>query len=725
MDEACDFLRADCGAIYAVDHAKSEIVKKASSRRCPDFAHKVPFGKGILGIAASTGRSFNIPDAYADARFDVFEDKNTGYLTKNILCTCVKDTQGHTMAVIQLKNKKASGEGFTEDDERALEIFASHAASSIRFLQLQESSHKDQEKVSVLLEISRQMESSLDLNSLCQLIMVKSRDLLSADRCTLYLVDKEKNELYSKFADRQGGIRIPMGVGISGYVATSGQTLNIKDAYDDPRFNSAFDKKTGYRTKAILCMPIRNPSDEIIGVTQMINKLDGGCFTQEDENLLLAFSSQASVSLMNSQYFEKTKEMQHFLESILSSITNLVIVLNADGFMLKANHPTGPFLGIDEKVMMEASYVTWLGPKNEIFLNAIRDVYLQSKSGYFSDCEFYLPSEADAESKTKNVNFNVVPLVASEGTRSGVVIVIEDVTPQKRLHSTLGRYMSPALADEIMKKDSKLQLGGKHMKVTTIFCDIRKFTSISEKLDAAEVVDLLNEYFSHMVNAIFAERGILDKYIGDALMAVFGVPMTEEDDSYRACRAALQMISNLSAFNQSRSKQGYDLIQVGIGINTGRVLSGNIGTERRLEYTVIGDGVNIASRIEGVTKQYGITIMISETTYEEVSHHFVTRELDLIRVVGKKQPIRVYELIRENTTPPGSDNIDEAVKLFSQGLEFYRNREFLKASSLFESADRARVGGDPPSRVFLERCGLLVQNSPEDGWDRVWNMDSK
>eukprot|EP00002_Diphylleia_rotans_P026597 TRINITY_DN530_c0_g1_i6.p1 TRINITY_DN530_c0_g1~~TRINITY_DN530_c0_g1_i6.p1 ORF type:complete len:517 (-),score=85.54 TRINITY_DN530_c0_g1_i6:1474-3024(-) len=187
MDEACDFLRADCGAIYAVDHAKSEIVKKASSRRCPDFAHKVPFGKGILGIAASTGRSFNIPDAYADARFDVFEDKNTGYLTKNILCTCVKDTQGHTMAVIQLKNKKASGEGFTEDDERALEIFASHAASSIRFLQLQESSHKDQEKVSVLLEISRQMESSLDLNSLCQLIMVKSRDLLSADRCTLYL----------------------------------------------------------------------------------------------------------------------------------------------------------------------------------------------------------------------------------------------------------------------------------------------------------------------------------------------------------------------------------------------------------------------------------------------------------------------------------------------------------------------------------------------------------
>eukprot|EP00002_Diphylleia_rotans_P021272 TRINITY_DN4145_c0_g1_i1.p1 TRINITY_DN4145_c0_g1~~TRINITY_DN4145_c0_g1_i1.p1 ORF type:complete len:1039 (+),score=218.80 TRINITY_DN4145_c0_g1_i1:60-3176(+) len=725
VNEACDFMRADRACLFSIDEKRGEIASKVLSVRNNQDEIRFPMGRGVAGSVASTGQSVNIQDAHQDARFNPTFDRLTGYRTRSILCMCIRDIQGKKIAVMQVINKMIGDGLFYEDDEHDMELFAVQAANCLRNAQLYEAAIKAQQKIAVLLDVARQMSSNLDLNSLCQLIMMKSRDLLEADRCTLYLIDKETNELWSKFADRQGEIRIPMGMGISGYVAQSGETLNIRDAYQDPRFNPDFDKKTGYKTKSILCMPIRNADDEIIGVTQMINKVDGGCFEETDEQLLHAFSSQASVSLMNSQLFERTKEMQMFLESILVSITNLVIVLNNEGYMLKVNHSTLPFLGISEEVMKKNHYEEWLGSKNSTFSEHIREVYTTSKSVYFPDHEFHMPPDADGEAKTKHINFSVVPLLASTSTQKGVVIVIEDVTPQKRLHSTLGRYMSPALADEIMKKDSKLQLGGKHLKVTTIFCDIRKFTSISEKMDAGEVVDLLNEYFSHMVSAVFAERGILDKYIGDALMAVFGVPMTEEDDSYRACRAAIMMLDNLSVFNQTRAKQGQEPIHVGIGINTGRVLSGNIGTERRLEYTVIGDGVNIASRIEGVTKQYGVTVMVSENTYNEVGHMFVMRELDLIRVVGKKKPIRVYELIREKTSPAGADNIDLAIELFGRGLEAYRNMEFTAAAAIFEEANQARTGGDPPSQIFAQRCRMIETDPPTADWDRVWNLDSK
>eukprot|EP00002_Diphylleia_rotans_P039768 TRINITY_DN9309_c0_g1_i2.p1 TRINITY_DN9309_c0_g1~~TRINITY_DN9309_c0_g1_i2.p1 ORF type:complete len:1089 (+),score=218.61 TRINITY_DN9309_c0_g1_i2:44-3310(+) len=725
INEACDFLKADRACLFRIDEKSQEIVSKVLSARNAQEELRFPIGRGIAGHVAQTGMFLNIPDAHENPLFNPSFDQKTGYRTRGILCMCIRDIQGKKCAVMQVINKLAGNGSFNEDDEKDMEVFAVQAGNSLRNGQLYDAALKAQHKISVLLEVAKQLSSELDLTVLCRTIMMKAKELLEADRCTLFLVDEKTKELWSKVADGSSEIRIPMTMGIAGHVASTGQTLNIPDAYLDPRFNPDVDRRSGYKTKSILCMPIRNARGAVIGVTQMINKLDGTFFDEADEQLLYAFSSQASVSLENSKLFQSTMDMRNFLESILKSITNLVLVLDMSGRMLTANRPTTPFLGVSEEVMMQSTFEDWIGSKNTVLFQHIKDSFSTTNPNSMVDYDYHLSSTAGSEQSIKTINYTVVALKDSEMRQTGVVIVMEDVSPQKKMQATLGRYMSPALADEILKQDNRLQLGGKHLKVATLFCDIRKFTSISEKMDASEVVDLLNEYFSHMVSAVFAEKGILDKYIGDALMAVFGVPMTADDDSYRSCRAALQMISNLADFNEKRRKQGLEEISIGIGINTGRVLSGNIGTERRLEYTVIGDGVNLASRVEGVTKQYGVSTIITEYTYFEVEGKFVVRELDSIRVVGKKQPIRIYELVREVTSANTLGRWEDAIDLFSKGLDLYRQRRFEEAIEMFTTAHRTRVGGDPPSSIFIERCKNLRENPPGEAWDGVWTMDSK
>eukprot|EP00002_Diphylleia_rotans_P040423 TRINITY_DN9571_c0_g1_i4.p1 TRINITY_DN9571_c0_g1~~TRINITY_DN9571_c0_g1_i4.p1 ORF type:complete len:287 (+),score=71.64 TRINITY_DN9571_c0_g1_i4:158-1018(+) len=286
--------------------------------------------------------------------------------------------------------------------------------------------------------------------------------------------------------------------------------------------------------------------------------------------------------------------------------------------------------------------------------------------------------------------------------------------------------MSPALAQEVMKEGS-LKLGGKYQKVTVLFSDIRKFTTLSEGMDATEVVDMLNEYFSQMVNDVFNENGVLDKYIGDALMAVWGVPVTHTDDAVRACRTAIQMMESLRVLNNERKARGALPINIGIGLNTGDVVSGNIGSEKRLEYTVIGDGVNLGSRIEGATKYYGVNILISEFTWEDLlkseeGSAFIVREIDLVRVVGKSQPIRIFELVGMKSSPPPGNRM-RVRDLFEEGLSLYRRCNFQAALDTFGKA--YAIDSDKASSVFMERCKNFMQTPPPEGWTGVWNLDEK
>ncbi|MCA9072701.1 MAG: GAF domain-containing protein, partial [Planctomycetaceae bacterium] len=494
----------------------------------------------------------------------------------------------------------------------------------------------------------------------------------------------------------------------------SGEVLNIEDAYDDPRFNKEVDQRTGYRTKSVLCMPLRNKDGKTIGVTQIINK-HGGPFNKEDEELLSAFSAQAAIALENSMLFEETLEVRNYLECILQSINQLVLTLDTGGKLVRSNRPVGPLLGIDETRMTQSCYKQWFGESNSTLIENIERVYHDPKAIYVAD------DDLQAGDRIISFNYNIVPLLDFEGKQDGVVVVMEDITDQKRVMTTLGRYMSPIVAQKVLDEGGD-RLGGIRQEVAVLFSDIRGYTAITESMDAQHVVELLNSYFSLMVDAVFAENGLLDKYIGDALMAVFGVPFPQEDDSIRACRAALKMRTALIEFNEIQKQQGRLPVGIGIGINSGEVISGNIGSERRLEYTCIGDGVNLASRIEGVSKHYGVTIVMSEYTQRKIGDQFVTRELDTIRVLGKQHPIRIFELI--GTTD------DEIAPVFLQslshyhaGLEAYRNAQWSTACEHFQHAHQ--LGHDNPSAILLQRSRAMMQTPPPEHWDGIWDMTGK
>ncbi|KAJ3373471.1 hypothetical protein HDU91_000086 [Kappamyces sp. JEL0680] len=463
-------------------------------------------------------------------------------------------------------------------------------------------------------------------------------------------------------------------------------------------------------------MPIKNILGETIGVTQMINKKNG-IFTSEDEMILSSFSSQAAVAIEKSQLFKKTEDMRIYLQSILSSITSCVVTLSESMKLNTINRPWfAEALGFDETYMKENSAEKWL-ENNQDLLKDIRQVY-QSK-----ETLFVTEVEIKGSKSTVIVNYQVMPLIGA----NGVVLVLDDISSEKRAVMTLGRYMSPALAKQVME-DGSGQLGGKRKKVSILFSDIRSFTTLSEGMDPPEVVDMLNHHFTDAVNAITEEQGILDKFIGkplspnavgDAVMAVFGVPFASPEDAIHACNTALKMRDALVVTNQARVEAGKCVIKIGIGVNTGmvtiglahnQVLSGNIGSIKRMEFSCIGDAVNLASRTEGLTKFYGIQILITEFTLEETGDLFLTREVDSVTVTGKKTCVKMFELLGRK-----GDNLDldvlEGVRQYTIGLSLYKKREFESAMECFSLA--IEHANDGPSKVLLERCknrsGVLTE----------------
>jgi adenylate cyclase len=266
-------------------------------------------------------------------------------------------------------------------------------------------------------------------------------------------------------------------------------------------------------------------------------------------------------------------------------------------------------------------------------------------------------------------------------------------------------------------------LGGKSVDATLLFSDLRGFTTISERLGATGIVSLLNEYFTLMVECIQQEGGMLDKFIGDAVMAAFGVPLRHDDDPDRAVRAAIAMITTLDTWNLERGATGPDRLDMSVGINTDLVVSGNIGSPRRMDFTVIGDGVNLASRLEGICKQYYARILVSENTRIRLRGTYRLREVDRVIVKGKTEPVAIHEVL-DYHTGEGFPNLMEAVAHFKEGQDHYRNRSWERAMRAFDNAARLNPADRLPP-LYLQRCARLAAEPPPEDWNGVWVMQSK
>ena len=291
------------------------------------------------------------------------------------------------------------------------------------------------------------------------------------------------------------------------------------------------------------------------------------------------------------------------------------------------------------------------------------------------------------------------------------------------IKAMFSNYVNPTFVDELVTNPERLTLGGRRMELSVLFSDIEGFTTISEGMTPEQLVGLLNEYLSAMSGVVFKNNGTLDKFEGDAVMAFWGAPIAQEDHAYRACISALQMQDTATEIRNQWAIQNKPPLRIRVGINTGEMVVGNMGGMGKFDYTVIGDSVNLASRLEGANKLYKTGIMVSQRTYDLVRTRILGRELDLISVKGRSEPLRVYELLqlRDGSLDP---SLREFLETYDAGLRVYRERNWKAAREYFRAAQHLRPD-DHPSMLYHERSRLFEKNPPPDDWDGVFVMASK
>jgi PAS domain S-box-containing protein len=717
-----ELLNADRSTIFLLDEEKNElwaIVAKDENGKSLEI--RVPSHVGIAGEVATEKKVVNIPyDFYNDPRSANAKkvEETTGYRTYTMLAMpLINEETGELVAVVQLINKlKPNHEhygtleaqidkaGFTQEDEQVFREFA----PSIRLIlesskSFYAATQRQRAATALMNAVNALSQSSLDLEDTLKSVMDQAQELMNADRSTLWLIDEDKDELWTKIliSESLKELRIPRTAGFAGIVAESGEPLLIPfDVYDDPRAEMAkeVDQKTGYRTCSMLCMPVFNADNKLIGVTQLINKKRQGeyppynredwphapdqwkaSFNRNDLEFMKAFNIQAGVALQNAKLFAEVKQQEQRQKDMLHALTNGVISTDKKGNIVATNPSAKKLLGVSEAELAEGQSLRELIKLEKGDFAKWFDASLSPEDD--KDRQQYYPDQVllscEAKSQSINLSINSMTDATNPSKVNGALVVMEDISSAKQVKNLMYRYMTPEVAEALLASGDT-GLGGKRKNVSVLFSDIRSYTTLTEKLQAEEVVVMLNKYFEVMVDVVFEYGGTLDKYIGDALMAVFGSPAPLEDHAWCAMQTAVKMREKLALFNQERMANEELPISIGMGVHSDEVVSGNIGSSKRMELTSIGDGVNLASRLEGASKQYGTDLIISDNTYRDYTDRLYVRELDFITVKGKSEPVVVYELvgIREGYSPVGkslTETQQQIIEHYTKGREHYKS----------------------------------------------------
>lgn len=289
------------------------------------------------------------------------------------------------------------------------------------------------------------------------------------------------------------------------------------------------------------------------------------------------------------------------------------------------------------------------------------------------------------------------------------------------IRKAFSTYLSPRLVSELIANPDRLELGGEESEGTVVFLDLAGFTSFSEKLKPRELIELINRNLGECAEIILQHDGMIDKYIGDCIMAVWGVPVTIPDHAARACAAVNAIQENMKALSAKELAITGVNLSVRIGVNSGLLVAGNVGGEKHFNYTVLGNEVNLASRLEGINKFYGTDIIVSEATTRRVGEQFKFREVDIIRVVGQQKPTKIYQLWGKTTLTEKQAALDAA---FQEGRKLYHERQWMAAKAKFEEASKVDPD-DGPSKKYILRCDEYAESPPPPEWDGVYQMRSK
>ncbi|MBC62439.1 MAG: adenylate/guanylate cyclase domain-containing protein [Zetaproteobacteria bacterium] len=557
----------------------------------------------------------------------------------------------------------------------------------------------------------------LPLAELLEEMIDCAKIILKIDRCSIFVYDKKNDELFTTVSHglENKEIRIPKNAGLAGQCFMEGKKLVIEDVYKNSKFNKEVDKKTGFRTRDMIIVPLAKDEEELIGVIQYINKQERG-FDKDDIERADVIAAQVSVALSNAILFEETLNLKNYQESIFQSLSNGVITLDKDYKIKSINNSAA--LMLDDKVTdsVEKSIEDVFVEDAEWIKNSLGKVRNTNEQ------EIILDTTITIKGVVKSINFTVTPLKDIHNQHIGSILIIEDITSEKRLLGTMSRYLNKEVLERVLEEDPTV-LEGNQQDATILFSDIRSFTNIAEEIGALNTVSLLNNYFEEMVDCILDQGGILDKYIGDAIMAIFGVPFAKEDDADSAIFSAILMLKKLKTFNENRLLNNKKQIDIGIGINTGKVIAGNIGSSKRVEYTVIGDNVNIASRLEALTKFFGTPLLITEYTRDLLKNDYCIREVDIIKVKGKKKSVKIYDIC-DHLYESQKEKFNEILTEHNKGLDLYRNRKWDKALEIYTNLSK-KVPDDKLYPELISRCKFIIENPPDSDWDGVWNMREK
>jgi adenylate cyclase len=709
-------LRAERATLFLDDATTNELYSRSMTDHGPREIRMLN-DKGIAGKVFQTGRGLVVNDAYEDPDFNPEIDETTGYETRQILCAPIRTGRGELIGVAQVLNRLDGR--FDDDDLQLLEAMTTQAALALTSSQRDERSRAQAAKEMEFVDLVADITSEIDLDALLLRVMTEATVMLDAERSTLFLHDTRSSELVARVAEGNDGvveIRFPDSVGIAGTVFTSGETINIPHAYADLRFNPSFDIQTGFFTRSILCVPLVNKAGDTIGATQALNKR-GGPFTAEDEQRLRAFTAQVAIALENAKLFDDVQRVKNYNDAVLESMTNGVVTLDNQGEIVTCNAAGAEILGYAEDEIVGRS-VHDVFDDDPGIVALVESVMATNESVSLMDVDIHTAAAEGAQ--TVSVNVTGVPL-RIETKDEGTILLLENISNEKRIRSTMARYMDPALADRLVRGGEDI-LGGTSAVATLLFSDIRGFTTLTEQLGPQATVSMLNEYFTLMVDCIQHEGGMLDKFIGDAIMAAFGLPQPEPDDADRAVRTAIAMIRSLDDWNSIRVSDGKPPIGMGIGVNTDNVVAGNIGSPKRMDFTMIGDGVNLAARLESACKQYSAQILISDFTHGQLNGVYRTREVDRVIVKGKTEPVAIHEVL-DHHTDATFPNLMDVVNDFRDGVNSYRRGAWDAAIGSFERCLRAHPA-DALSATYVDRCEQLRADPPET-WDGVWVMTSK
>ena len=489
---------------------------------------------------------------------------------------------------------------------------------------------------------SHDLTSTLDLSTILSTLRKHLQAAQHVDRILVYLYDEESRSYFELGDDEFEAPPIGAESALARYLVHESHVLYLMPGAAPPA-----DLQAEHAPLELLSTPVFVPlrsRDQLTGWLALGNNLSGEPYRSADLSFLAAFGNQAAVAMENARLFENVRRnltaitnMKNLMDNVFASIPSGVITTDINERITLFNRAAEAILGIPAESILGQPF-THVRALSEPLQTLVRSVI--EKQVMLSDEVTPVLPERGAVA----LQMRVSPLRDNQAVTLGVAIVVDDLTAQRRLEAVrdmFKRYVAPAVVDSLPADPAQLKLGGQRRTITILFADIRGFTQFSERLDPEELVEILNQYLGLAADQILAEEGTLDKFVGDAIMGIFNAPLDQPDHTLRAARAALAMRAALEDFRHGLPEQRH--LRYGIGLNVGEAVVGNIGTAQQINYTVIGDCVNYAKRLQ--ENAHGGQILLSQAAYDNICEHISAQALEPLQVKGRSTPERVYELI--------------------------------------------------------------------------------